>query len=106
MLGTESCLPCHPHALAPKECGQPATLVCLGWLLTGPGGDGGLSGGPQAAANEPLRRALPLRAVECGWLAGLFLWPQAPPPVLCTRASSVVLWWTAAVAEEAPYNYV
>ena len=42
MLGTESCLPCHPHALAPKECGQPATLMSLGWLLTGPGGDRGV----------------------------------------------------------------
>ena len=79
MLGTESCLPCHPHALAPKECGQPATLVSLGWLLTGPGGNRGLSAGPQAAANEPLRRALPLGAAECGWFAGLFLWPQPLP---------------------------
>lgn len=107
MLGTEStvsCLPCHPHA--PKECGQPATLVSLGWLLTGLGT--GVSAGPQAAASEPLRRA------PTAW--GCRVWPAhlpvppvpAPPapPVLCTRVAPVVLWWTAAAAGEAPYNYV
>lgn len=109
MLGTESTvsrLLCHPHALSPKECSQPATLVSLGWLLTGPGT--GVSAGPQAAASEPLRRAPTTRGCRV-WLAR---WPVPPapappaPPVLCTRAAPVVLWWTAAAAGEAPYNYV
>lgn len=80
--------PPHPHTLLLKECGQPATLVSLGWLLAGSWVPGYLRASgcsKRALGGEHYSSGLPSVA---GSLACSFQAPALPaPPALCTRAS-------------------